>query len=93
LTKDRSVQGLRWVLGEDAEELVPPAPAVTVSELCSLYLAAKEESPKPPSPRTLKDDRQYVRDHVDSNWFGSLPADESPASAAHPVLKPARADV
>lgn len=67
--------GLLWVLGE-GEELAPVAPAVTVSGLCSLYLAAKEASPKPPSPRTLKDYRQYVRDHVDSHWFGALLADD-----------------
>jgi hypothetical protein len=74
--------GLLWVLGEEAEELPPAAPTVTVSQLCALYLAAKEASPKPPSPRTLKDYRQYVRDHVDSLWFGgSFPADR-PAKRA-----------
>lgn len=68
--------GLLWVLGEEAEESVPAAPAVTVSQLCWLYLAAKEASPKPPSPRTLKDYQQYVRDHIDPHWFGALPADD-----------------
>jgi integrase len=68
--------GLLWVLGEEPEELTPAASTVTVSQLCSQYLAAKEASPKPPSPRTLKDYRQYVRDHVDSHWFGALPADD-----------------
>src|SRR4051812_43215927 len=68
--------GLLWVLGEGEEETPPTEPAASVSQLCSLYLAAKEASPKPPSPRTLKDYRQYVRDHIDSNWFGALPADD-----------------
>jgi integrase len=68
--------GLLWVLGEETEELAPAASAVTVSQLCSLYLAAKAASPKPPSPRTLKDYRQYVRDHIDSHWFGALLADD-----------------
>src|SRR4030095_5124910 len=45
--------GLLWVLGEEEEQVAPAAPAVTVSQLCSLYLEAKDESPKPPSPRTL----------------------------------------
>jgi integrase len=68
--------GLLWVLGEEVEAVVPAAPAVTVSHLCSLYLAAKGASPKPPSYRTLRDYRQYARDHVDSHWFGALPADD-----------------
>jgi len=68
--------GLLWVLGEGVDEPAPVAPVVTVSQLCALYLAAKEASPKPPSPRTLKDYRQYVRDHVDSHWFGALLADD-----------------
>lgn len=67
--------GLLWVLGQEAEPK-PAAPAVTVSDLRALYLAFKEASPKPPSPRTLKDYRQYVRDHIDSHWFGALLADD-----------------
>ena len=39
--------GPLWILGEGDEPAA--APTVTVSELCALYLDAKETSPKPPN--------------------------------------------
>jgi len=70
--------GLQWVLGDltpaDKQAAVQ---RITVSDLCWLYLKAKAASPKPPSERTLKEYRQYVRDHVDTHWFGKLDADDA----------------
>lgn len=68
--------GLEWVLG--VQPTVAPVPVrVTVSQLCWLYLKALAAAPKPPSDRTLKDYHQYVRDHVDTHWFGGLDADDA----------------
>lgn len=70
--------GLQWVLGDQAAAEQPTAAnRITVSDLCWLYLKAKTVSPKPPSERTLKEYRQYIRDHVDTHWFGKLDADDA----------------
>ena len=51
-----------------------PPPAVSVGELAEQYLAFKASLSRGPEARTLRDYRQYLRDHVWPHEFGSLPA-------------------
>src|SRR5687767_13893446 len=66
---------LLWVLADQATSAKPAVvQRITVSDLCWLYLRALAASPQLPSERTMQDYKQYVRDHVDTHWFGKVDA-------------------
>jgi len=53
--------------------LAAPASTVSVTELMERYLEHKLSLSWAPEERTLRDYRQYLRDHVRPHAFGELP--------------------